>query len=175
MKRVVILSCLLAVQAVAQAQGTFEFAAHLTNDVYSSEASFTLTDMSFHYRVDTVGLEVAQIRGPGTPDSNAPVIFNLTLVGCDPPLPGGIPGDCYFSGIVTLTSDQISELLARQWYVDSYSPARPFLAPMRGQIEPIPEPSMLALAFFGTAALVILRHRPLLRSPQRFASAVYRD
>src|SRR6266568_1480080 len=97
MKKGFSLLVLLGSLASAYAQGTLQFATQLTNSLYSSSGSFTLTGNNFHFGVVSVGLEVAEIHGPGTPATNAPIIFNLALIECDPPL-GNVPGACYFSG-----------------------------------------------------------------------------
>ena len=143
---------LLTTLAAAKAQGTLYFTAQVTNSVYSRTASFSLTTNVLRYGVETVGLNHAQIRGPGTPESTAPVIFDLQMSGvCDPPL-GDFPGDCFFDGRLSLTTDQVSQLVAGEWYIDSYGTI--FNGPpMRGQILPVPEPSVSVLCGFSTALL----------------------
>ncbi|SRR5260221_649486 len=113
--------CVCTIVLTAQAQGTRQFAATLTNDLYSRTASFTLTGTNLKSFVTSVGLDTADIRGPGLPGSGAPTILYLGLRGCDPPVPDGTPGDCYFFSNLSLTGEQVSELSGGQWYIDAYS------------------------------------------------------
>jgi hypothetical protein len=139
MKHICALFCFLAAFPTAHAQGTLYFTAQVTNELYSRTASFNLTSNRFHYSVGTVGLDQVDIRGPGTPGSPAPVLFELSAIVCDPPL-GGVLGDCGFNGNLNFSEDQISELLAGELYIDSYSTTLYNQPPMRGQILPVPEP-----------------------------------
>ena len=152
MKQTCPLFCLLATFATAHAQDTLYFTAQVTNALSSRTANFNLTTNVLNYGVDTVGLNHAQIRGPGTPETAAPVILDLNLAGCEPPV-NGFPGDCFFVGRVNLTMDQVSELVAGEWYIDSYGTVfnEP---PMRGQILPVPEPSSVVLFTFSIVGLL---------------------
>src|SRR3954469_10104700 len=79
MKSICIILALLATLASTQAQGTMLFTAQLTNELDSRTASFSLTTNRLDCSVGTVGLNRAQIRGPGSPESPAPVLFDLRL------------------------------------------------------------------------------------------------
>jgi len=128
------------------AQGTFNFTTHMTgNTMYFGDGTFSLSGDTFAYDVITdVPFNTAEIHGPAGPGTNAPLIFNLHLRLCEPPL-GEYRGGCVYSGNFTLSQEQTTYLLNEQWYV--YSVADGLF--LRGQITQVPEPSSLSYIGIG--------------------------
>ncbi len=125
----------------APAQGSLQFAAHLTgNTDYVGDGIFSLTGSIFNYDVKipyAFTYNIADIHGPG---SNGPIIFSLNLVSCQIPQ-AGFPGGCSFRGNFNLNDNQIVEVANNQWYVTSFD--------LRGQIMQVAEPSSLTLIALG--------------------------
>src|SRR2546425_9126048 len=104
--------CLLLGLLSLQGQGTVYFTANLTGNILQSGSrSFSLrTNDLFIYNVTTpYGFTQAQIRSPW-PDTNAPVLFNLQVLGCVPPepAPGTNAGFCSFQGSIGISDSERS-------------------------------------------------------------------
>ena len=177
MKRLLLVLALLACALWAQAQGTLQFHATLTgsqvvppnSDPTIGRGDFWLIDGLLHFQVDVPAVTFSSmsgaIHGPALPSSLAPVIFDLGGPGIYPGSSLGDPqGYRFFSpfdgtfgaGPFTLTSGQISQLQAGLWYVEITSFTLPN-GQLRGQILPVPEPSVWALLVLIGGLVVCLR------------------
>jgi len=102
---------------------------------------FTLQGSLFRYQVfmpepPPINARGASIHGPASPGENADPLFNLDGPFFVPPVPGiGGGGGTDFEGSRTLTSEEISQLLAGRWYVNVRSTDFPD-GELRGQILP---------------------------------------
>lgn len=176
MKAKLLTLTLLACALWAQAQGTLQFHATLTgsqvvppnSDPTVGRGDFWLTDSVLNFQVDVPLISFltmsGAIHGPALPGEEAPVIFDLGGAGVYPgSSQGDPPGYRFFSpfdgtfgaGPFTLTSEQISQLQTGLWYVNITSFTMPE-GQLRGQILPVPEPSVWAL--LGTAGLLCWWH-----------------
>jgi len=122
----------------------------------TGEGAFSLTDHSLTYRVLTpLPFTSAEVRGPGI---DGPIIFPLDLRGCQAPGPG-FPGECVFlrtgAGAITLTDDQVEQLVGQQWHVLAYSESRN----IEGQILLVPEPPVVSIVCMAAATLWVLGRR----------------
>src|SRR6266542_3905779 len=113
----------LAVLCSAYAQGTLQFTAHLTSAETdgTGNGQFTLTGNDFTYDVRAPYTWNQGIIQAG-PDLIAPIIFSLHLrqCGAPEPYPGTNRGGCFFTGNLTLSEGQISDLVDGQWYVRAF-------------------------------------------------------
>ena len=156
---------LLAAQAVASAQGTFQFSVNLNGanevppdtSIATGSGTLSLTGSTLVYIFGGPGAfsgTTGFIDGPALPGSVGPTIFNLgapLIAVQNPPSPGAYQ----FSGTINnLSPTQISQLQSGLWYVDVQSGAMPNLD-IRGQILPVPEPSSLALVTCGCGLLAL--------------------
>ena len=163
MKKTLSLLAILASLVTASAQGTFQFVAALngSNEVPPNGSpgigtgQFTLTGSSLDVFVDiSLAFEPtgAFLQGPAASGSTGPRIFDLGAPILRPPIfpidPGG--REYVFNG-ATLSSSQISDLMAGLWYVNVTSAAFPD-GEIRGQILAVPEPSTLALLALAAGA-----------------------
>ncbi len=143
----------LAVLCSAYAQGTLQFTAHLTSAETdgTGNGQFTLTGNDFTYDVRAPYTWNQGIIQAG-PDLIAPIIFSLHLrqCGAPEPYPGTNRGGCFFTGNLTLSEGQISDLVDGQWYVRAFRQG----PGINGQITLVPEPSWSQL--LGLALGVIL-------------------
>ena len=107
------------------------------------------------------------IYGPALPGENAPVLFDLGGAGFYPGSSlGNPPGYRFFSpfdgtfgaGPFTLTPERISQLQTGLWYVEITSFTMPE-GQLRGQIVPVPEPSVGALMVLGGGVMVWLKRK----------------
>lgn len=158
----------------AQAQGTLQFTVALNgaNEVppnnrplYAS-GSFSLDGNSLSYEVGAAFTNINDIfyptsggiYGPAGPGQNGTLIFDLGNYHAviNPPL-GTYGGYSYYGGF-TLTPQQISDLEADLWYVNFASSTYP-LGEIRGQIQPVPEPSAWALMVIGSCLIVYCKRK----------------
>lgn len=140
-KLVAVLTGTLVSLAAASAQTTFQFTANLNgaNDVPPNDSGdmivgvFALTDNILSYRIP-IGFDpwVGAIHGPAGPGTNAPVIFAFGQRRCIDPHPPRT-GGCFFIESVTLTREQMTELLRGLWYVRLSPGDQPAIG-IRGQI-----------------------------------------
>lgn len=155
----------------AQAQGTLQFTVALNganevppNDsLFYASGSLSLDGNSLSYEVGAVFTNMNDIfyptsggiYGPAGPGQNGTPIFDLGNYHAviNPPL-GTYGGYSYYGGF-TLTPQQISGLEAGLWYVNFASSTYP-LGEIRGQIQPVPEPSIWTL--LGTGGLLFWRY-----------------
>lgn len=151
MKAVYLSILLLLPLDKARAQGTIYFNAHLTgNTPYTGDGTFSLETATNYFSYDVVtvfGFSQGEIHSPW-PDTNAPVLFNLSLIGCNAPAQGDA-GSCEFRGHFTLTDQQAADLANEQWFV--VLPGG--MATLRGQILTVPEPSSFAIGTLGALAI----------------------
>jgi len=177
MKTVALILTLLACAVQpAQAQGTLQFQAILTgsneippnSDPTIGRGTFTLEGNSLSFLVDVPAVTFISvsgyIQGPALQGASGPIIFDLggpTFKGGstfgDPPVyrfasPASPP---FGAGPFPLSAAQITELESGLWYVNITSFQLPD-GQLRGQILPVPEPSMPALLGLG-AGLAALR------------------
>jgi len=173
LKNVPLILALLACALQAQAQGTIQFQAALTgsaevppnSDPTLAIGSFTLDASVLSFYVDvplvTFIAQSAFIQGPASPGANAPVIFDLGGPTFRPGNDFGVPpGYRFFSpfdgvfgaGPFPLSDAQIAQLESGLWYVNVTSAANPD-GQLRGQILPVPEPSMPIV--LGVGALLL--------------------
>lgn len=161
MKTLVLLLTVCIGLVRASAQGTVEFFADLTgvqevppnNSANHASGTFHLrNDGFFEWGValdapwfeDTGGF----VHGPAPRGVVAPPLFDLGnrfIVGPSPGNPGGV----VYGGNRTLTSSEVSDLLAGLWYVSITSDTYPN-GEVRGQITVVPEPSTAGLLLAGT-------------------------
>src|SRR5207244_2935544 len=99
MKKMIPLFVILLSGACAHAQGTLQFAAHLTGTTdLVGDGSFSLTGNSLSYDVlipAAFTYNTAEIHGPGDTRIDAPLLFGLQVRSCEPPL-GTFKGGCLF-------------------------------------------------------------------------------
>ena len=167
MKALAIVLVYCAWASSALAQGTLMFETNPTNVeiVYPSHGLFTLSGITLEYEFRApYSWDMAEILGPGMAHSgqDAPVIFELNLRGCEPPLIPGRLGACYYEGALTLSDDQITELVSGQWYVKSFVSFNP-AHPLEGQITLVPEPSLGIWGVLGAMFLACYARRPKFR------------
>lgn len=93
------------------------------------------------------------------PGVNGPIVYHL---------PMGSPGSLE----VTITDEDVSQLLAGNWYVNIHSTLYPG-GEIRGQFVPVPEPSTYAVAGAGLLGLVVMlrRRRAAKREPGELVAA----
>lgn len=157
------------------AQGTVQFEVVLSgaNEIPANpslgdgEAQFTLTGSSFTFLFGGVvtfqdfatPIDIT-INGPANSSSSAPVLFDLgapKVFLIQPP-----PGRGYgLQGVVdNLTSPQINDLLAGKWYANIFTDSGNFPGgEIRGQITPVPEPSITFL-FMGAVFFPVAKRSP---------------
>jgi CHRD domain-containing protein/PEP-CTERM motif-containing protein len=173
LKKALILLALITCAVTAQAQGTFQFAATLSgaNEVPPNSdptvcmGLFSLTGNSLSFALNVPALtfisESASINGPALPGGTGPIIFDLggpifhggSGLGSPPYYAFFSPfGGVFGAGPFTLSNPQINELESGQWYVNVTSAAMP-AGQLRGQITPVPEPSVWALLCGAGVAL----------------------
>src|SRR2546422_284821 len=90
------------------------------------------------------------LHGPAPPDQTAPVLFDLASFHTFAPdhARGGT-----LAGSISLTAAQASDLMAGLDYINIYTPANPG-GEIRGQLEPVPEPSIFALSVMAGRAAI---------------------
>ncbi len=179
MKRHLLILALLACALQAQAQGTMQFQATLTgsaevppnSDPTIGTGAFGLSGslLSFVVTVpsDNFIPMSGYLQGPALPGANGPILFDLG----GPTFHSGNsfgspPFATFFSpaapplgaGPFLLTDAQIAQLESGLWYVNITSAANPD-GQLRGQILPVPEPSVLALLGSGAVLASVLRRR----------------
>jgi len=160
MKRLIgILSFSLLGLAGAPAQGTFQFTVNLSganaapsNDsLYTAQGTLTLNGDLLAYSIGRSGWDFlpssAGIYGPASPSQNGNLIFDFGNYGLTPN-----PPTLSYLGAFTLTSQQINKVKSGLWYVTFNSSSYPN-GEIRGQITPVPEPSVLVLFGLGTGGL----------------------
>ncbi len=165
MKKPLLLVLAFAGLASAHAQGTLQFTASLNggNEVppnsspYTASGTLTLDGNLLSYSIGRSGWDFlptsAGIYGPATQSQNASIIFDLGnyLLSPNPPTMG-------YGGAITVTTQQINDLEAGLWYVNWNSSSFPG-GEIRGQIIPVPEPSVLALLGTGALLACVFRRR----------------
>jgi len=159
MRKLLALLLFLVSLGKAHAQGTLNFATHMTgNTMYFGDGTFSLSGDVFTYDLRTDWIfNTAEIHGPAISGTNAPLIFNLHLRFCEPPL-GEYRGGCVYRGNFTLSEEQTTDLVNEQWYVYSSYGGELFL---RGQIIQVPEPSGVSLILIGLGfGYLCLRRNP---------------
>jgi len=174
------LPAFLACALAAQAQGTLQFNATLTalgevppnNDPTIGTGTFWLTGNSLSFLVDipadTFISVNGYIQGPALPGANAPIIFDLGGPVFRPGNDSTSPGYRFFSpfdgtfgaGPFTLTVEQIGQLESGSWYVNVTSAAYPG-GQLRGQIEPVPEPTTFALICLSGLMILVWRRKAI--------------
>jgi hypothetical protein len=153
---------MLAIVSLPSAQGQFQFQANLillepfppnTND-WGGPGTFTLQGNTLSCRVAVApdamwtrsDIRALSLRGP--------VLFELPLLGCVPPL-GRDAGLCVFRSAFSLTDSEIADLMVNKWYVTAtYGDSRGDVN-VGGQIVLVPEPSAIALLVSGGAASLL--------------------
>ena len=86
--------------------------------------------------------------------ANGGVVLNLgTQPGFDGDLSSG-----GFSGTVTLSSDQVTDMLAGQYYINVHTAANPG-GEIRGNFTAVPEPSSFLLSGLAACGMVLRRRR----------------
>ena len=143
---------------IVLAQGTLVFEAYPTSLglFFPAYGVFTLDGNVLGYELLVYsGEDIAQIRGPGVAhgDQEAPVLFDLNLIYCDPPLIPGYIGGCFYEGTLTLSDDQMSELISGQWYVKSIVSFN-MASYSEGQIVLVPEPDFCIWILSGALFMV---------------------
>lgn len=132
-----------------------------TGTVSVSLSGLTLS-LNGSYSGITANMTGGHIHGPGGPGTNAPVIYDLIGNGV---LSGTTSGT--YNGSFNLisnptgyttTAQQLADLNAGLWYLNIHDSSFPG-GEIRGQILPVPEPSILALAVLGTGAWLLRRRR----------------
>ena len=94
-------------------------------------------------------------NGPAGPGSTAPVTVDLGAPSSDP------QGWIWTSGVVFLSPSEASDLTAGDWYMNVLSSAFPS-GELRGQIEPVPEPTT-GILFVGGLGVLVWNHFRRLR------------
>ena len=132
-----------------------------TGTVSVSLSGLTLS-LNGSYSGITASMTGGHIHGPGGPGTNAPVIYDLIGNGV---LSGTTSGT--YNGSFNLisnptgyttTAQQLADLNAGLWYLNIHDSSFPG-GEIRGQILPVPEPSIFALAVLGTGAWLLRRRR----------------
>jgi hypothetical protein len=90
------------------------------------------------------------IHQPAPPGVNAPVVFPFDL-GPNPGPTGSMPEQTF-----AITPAQVAELKAGLAYMNIHTPQNPG-GEIRGQLEPIPEPSAFLLVGIGIVGLFVYR------------------
>ena len=161
----------------ARAQGTIQFRVILTgtnevppnSDPTIGTGTFLLDGNLLNFLVAVPAVTFISvsgyIQGPALAGANAPVIFDL---GGPVFHRGSSFGDPHFysfgspasppfgAGPFPLTGEQIRELESGLWYVNVTSAALPS-GQLRGQILPVPEPSVFWLGLLGASVLTWYR------------------
>lgn len=173
MKKILTLFAVVASLVGASAQGTFQFIAYLNgqnevppnNSAGRGTAQITLVDNIFNIFVDIPAVPFgfipigAFIHGPAASGTTAPIIFDLGPPRSRPPfLPFDPGGDEFVLNGITVSTSQISDLMAGLWYVNVTSSGFPG-GVIRGQIQPVPEPSTFALLGLGVLTVPLLLRR----------------
>jgi hypothetical protein len=153
---------LLMLVSLSSAHGQFQLQATMvlleplppsTND-WRGEGMFTLQGNTLSCRVVVApyGSWVrSEIRAFGVDGS---VLFELPLLGCQPPLLSD-PGACVFRSNLSVTDSAIADLMANNWYVTATYRGITREVSMGGQIVLVPEPSAIALLVSGGAASLL--------------------
>lgn len=142
------------------------------NDPTVARGEFWLADDVLSFRVDvpaiTFTAERGTINGPAQPGENAPMLFDLggnvfhpgSSLGDPPGYIFSSPFDGTFgAGPFTLTGEQIGQLQSGLWYVNIYSTQHPEKVQLRGQILPVPEPSIGPLLMLGSCLVAYLKRK----------------
>lgn len=124
----------MSLAATAQAQLTFTANLSGTNEVppnsstFVGSGTFTLTGNSLEYSVGMLGIQFfptsAGIYGPATEGQTGSLVFDLGNYLIAAPY-NGFPGALGYIGRLTLTTRQVSELLAGRLYVNFTSSTYP--------------------------------------------------
>jgi len=162
---------MLAIVSLSSARGQFQFQADMvllkplppsTND-WRGLGTFKLEGNTLTCRVAAGPYGPwahSDIRALGT---DGPVLFDLPLIGCEPPL-GSYLGGCVFRTNLSLTDSAIADLMANNWYVTATYQGPIYDTRMGGQIVLVPEPSTLTVLVLSAAASIAVigilkRHR----------------
>jgi len=126
--------------------------AEMTYDDVTMMLTWSISEVSPFFDTD---VRFAHFHGPATPDQNAGVqLWICDSTGGGPagaPVCGGA-GGIFAAGMAVLTSDQADALLDGLWYINIHTDEFP-AGEIRGQVRPVPLPSMGAL--FGLGLLVM--------------------
>jgi hypothetical protein len=126
MMKLAISGMMLVLVQAASAQ-TFTVRVNGANDVPPNDSfvtghgvlTLTGNTLSYFIAVNFTAPWTGEIHGPAGPETNAPVLSDLGRPGCAIPNPPN-PGGCAWQGSLTLSSQQISDLLSGLWYVRAY-------------------------------------------------------
>jgi len=160
MRALLVSVLLLRAAFCSQAQSTLEFMTYLdglnvvppSSTPVDGTGSFSLSGTLFTYDItlDPVSSWRGKIYGPGLPGVNGEPLYDLNIPVVVPPLPPYREGYASFKGSLTVTAEQMPQLMSGLWYVQIASTGFPELA-VRGQIVPVPEPSAVALIVLAAA------------------------
>lgn len=178
MRTIPIVFSLAAILWQAHGQGSTQFTAQLTGNAeippnaspYSASASFFIVDgtLTLGGRVDlplpSFWPVEAYLRGPAQPGSLGNLIYTFPPPQFSPPYMGRGGGHIYgmLGDELTLDATMLSDLRAGLWYVEITSAAYPN-GEIRGQIVPVPEPSVFALLCLSGLALWVFAQSRQLR------------